>query len=611
VPPAARRDPRALASAVLLLAFAAGALLSIGWADERSAAWDGANRALLYAALFALFALWPMPARQGRWLLTLAGLGIALIGTVELLRFAAAADPGDYLVAGRFAEPVAYQNGAVALWLMGAFCCLSLSVSREATPVVRGLSLGAVPLLAALALMGQSRGSLFALPLGLALFLAVTPGRLRVLAALVPVALAVLLSAGPSLDVIDSESRAVLPGLVDDAARAILLPAAIVAAFGALAALAETRRPPSAATARRIARGAGALVALVVLVGAVVALTQAGEIRSEVSERWDQFKSNESAGTGSARLGSGGTNRYDFWTVAWDTFEREPLRGVGMDNFQQDYMVRGESREKPRFPHSFELAVLSETGLVGAALLAGALAAALAAALALRRRATPAAASVLAAAVGLFGYWLLHASVDWLYELPALGGLAFALLGLAAAVADPPAARDTAPEPRRFGRAGVLRFGLAALAVAAAVSFALPWLSEREVEKATAVWRANPDAAYERLDRAAGLNPVSVRPLLFEGTLAVQLREPARAERAFLEALEREPRNQYSWLHLAALASARQDRALARRRIAQAAALSPRDEATRMARAAITEGTGITPQKLLRAILKYSRNSTE
>src|SRR5687768_3501156 len=49
VAPGTQRDRLAAGAGVLLLLFAAWALGSIGWADERSAAWDGGNRALLYA----------------------------------------------------------------------------------------------------------------------------------------------------------------------------------------------------------------------------------------------------------------------------------------------------------------------------------------------------------------------------------------------------------------------------------------------------------------------------------------------------------------------------------------------------------------------------------
>ncbi len=35
-------------------------------------------------------------------------------------------------------------------------------------------------------------------------------------------------------------------------------------------------------------------------------------------------------------------------------------------------------------------------------------------------------------------YWLIHGSLDWFWEFPALGGAAFAMLGLAAGLAAPP-----------------------------------------------------------------------------------------------------------------------------------------------------------------------------
>ena len=607
VPGAGRPSAATVVALALLALFAAWSLCSIAWAGEPSAAWDGGNRAVLYAALLALFSLWTVGPREARWLIALVALGIGLLGLVELLRFAAAGEPGSYLLGGRLAEPVGYQNGNVALWLMGAIPCVWLAASREPHPVVRGLALGSASVLASLALMGQSRGSLFALPVAVVLFVVLVPGRLRVLAALAGVALAVGVSAGPVLDLVDGAESRSLPALADDAARVIVLSSALLAALGALAGLADRRWSPSARTARRTRTAGTGALAVAGLVLVVAAATQAGDLRTELSERWDEFKSSDEAAGGTARLGSGGTNRYDFWRVAWESFERDPLHGAGSDNFQQDYLARGESREKPRYPHSLELAVLSQTGIVGGLLFAGAVGAALAAALSLRRRLSGPAAGAVAAALGLFVYWLLHASVDWLYELPALGGLAFAMLGLATAVRDE---QPAASGPVRRTRVA-LRIVPALMAGAAALSFALPWLAEREISRAAELWGARPQAAYEHLDRAGRFNPVSVRPALFEGTIALRLGHEGRAERAFRDAVEREPRNAYAWLELAALASSRGDRALARRRVARASRLDPRDEATRLARDAIAAGEKITPDAVGRAILKYARGGTE
>src|SRR5215213_1923415 len=610
VPPRLDTGRLALGAGVLLAVFALWALLSITWADQPGAAWDGGNRALLYAALFALFALWPAPPGVSRWLIALVGIGIAAIGLVELVRWSSAADPESFLIAKRLAEPVGYQNGNVALWITGAFACVWIASTRMLPAPVRALALGAVPMLASLAWLGQSRGSLLVLPLALVVFLAITPGRLRMLAVIAPSAVALAVAVGPALDVIDAPSVEALPALLDDATRAILVPSALLAVIGLVAALGDRRWTPPPAVARRMTTAAAALVAIVALAGAAVAVTQADDIRSELSTRWDQFKSNEDSGEGSARLSSGGTNRYDFWTVAWDSFGREPIRGVGMDNFEEDYALYGDSIEQPRFPHSFELAVLSEAGLAGGLLMLAAIGLAVAAAF----RARPRLARVGAAgpgmvALGVFAYLLLHASVDWLYELPALGGMAFAMLGVAAGAGGGPAGEAAGRGPRAWG--GAVRIVVPIAAVMAALSFALPWLAEREIDRSLQSWRSAPEQAYRNLDRAADLNPLSARPQLFAGAIANELDESRRARDAYLEVVEREPRNGYAWLQLAVLASARGEAALARRYAARAARLAPRDPATRKLRERIASGAKITPEQANRVVLKYARGGTD
>jgi tetratricopeptide (TPR) repeat protein len=423
----------------------------------------------------------------------------------------------------------------------------------------------------------------------------------------VPSTLAVALAIQPALDIVDSTSDAALPALVDDLARAVLVPSAVLVVLGAAVAVMDRRWTPTAPVARRISSVATAAVAMAAIAGVAVAATQAGDLSSGLSNRWEEFKANDFVGGGSARLSSGGTNRYDFWTVAWDSFGREPLRGVGMDNFQQDYALRGDSLEKPRFPHSLPLAILSETGVVGALLLLGAVGAALAAAFAARPRPDPSGVAAPAmVAVAMFAYLFLHASVDWLYELPALGGLAFAMLGLAAGMTTRPA---TAPAGAPV--ALIARIAGPVAAAACALSFALPWLAEREVESAIDVWRSAPANAYESLDRAAALNPLAARAGLYEGGIAGLRGDYARARDAYLDVVDREPRNSSAWLHLAVIAQARQQHERARAYIRRAAALAPRDQALRAIRARIQRDSIITPQQANQIILKYARRASE
>jgi hypothetical protein len=69
VVPAAGRPPRlVLVAAGLLTGYAAWSYLSIAWAQQTADAWDGANRTLLYAVVFALFSFWPLGRRgAARW----------------------------------------------------------------------------------------------------------------------------------------------------------------------------------------------------------------------------------------------------------------------------------------------------------------------------------------------------------------------------------------------------------------------------------------------------------------------------------------------------------------------------------------------------------------
>jgi hypothetical protein len=149
--PAGRIPRPAAAAAALLGGFALWSYLSIAWADQQGAAWDGANRAALYAALFALFALWRLRPADARLLLALFAFAAAGLGLIELIR--ASDDPGRF-EAGRFSEPIGYQNGNVGLWSSGLWVALGLAARRDSGPLLRGFGLAAAVFLAGCALLG-------------------------------------------------------------------------------------------------------------------------------------------------------------------------------------------------------------------------------------------------------------------------------------------------------------------------------------------------------------------------------------------------------------------------------------------------------------------------
>ena len=580
------RPSRAARAAVpLLLAYGLWCGLSILWADQQGVAWDAANRVLLYTLLLALFAAWPVSGRAALVVLGAFALGAAGIALVVLLKADAESRPGDYFLIARFIEPLGYANANACFFFMATLPSVFLASRRELPAPLRGVFLGGAGLSMGMVLLGQSRGWLFAVVPSVIIFVLLVPGRARLLLALALLGAGTAAMSGPALDVYDSFTPGrSLAGPLDEAVARILLVAGGLALAGALVALADRRVDPGSHAARRTGRVVVAATAALLVAAAVAGVVRAGDPIDQARDAWDEFKAGErqDAFAGESRLtDSLSTSRYDQWRVAWENFESAPVIGVGADNYQQDYLERGETGIKPRYPHSVELMALSETGLIGALLLFGALGTALAAvggaAWRGRREPTLAAACAGAAAAACV-YWLLHASTDWLFELPALGGSAMALLGLALAAlaGERVAAEPATAAARRSPRAARALAG--ALAVLIALSFLAPWLSARDVKLAASGWRADPDGAFDRLDRAAAVNPLSAIPDLTAGSIAVALDRLDEAESHFRAARSRDPRDSYALLELGAIASERGRRREAVALLADAYAREPRDE---------------------------------
>lgn len=598
-----------------LAAYTAWSYASIAWASVPGDAWDGANRTLLYLIAFALFALWPQRAGGGAVLIAVWTLGMAAIAAFVLARVGLGSDPTRGLVWGRQADFAGYPNAAAATWLMPLWPALVLSARREVPWWLRGVFAAGAVGLADLALLAQSRGALYAVPIVAVIFFVLVPGRVRALIAVLPVAGAVAVTVPAVLDVFrpitsgEPVDPARLSHLIGGLAIAALVAGLVVAAVAAV----ERFRPPSPEVAHRAHRGAGAVAVAAVLAAVVVGLVLAGSPTARARSAWDSFKGGYATSTPSTRLISGlGSNRYDFYRVSLDMFLAHPVAGIGADNFAQAYLRRGRSDETPRYPHSVEMRTLSQTGIVGALILFAFLGAALAAVLRATRQREQLAGAIAGAGAVVFAYFMVHGSVDWFWEFAGLGAPAFAMLGLAcglrprgvpeAAAPAPPRTPAQEPPPARFGGVA-LRVAADGVALVAAASLAAPWLAEASVNQATRTWKTDPAAAYRQLDRASTLNPLSDRPKLIEGTIALRLRDTERARRAFSQALDRAPDDQYATFELGAIAATHRQRAMGLRLLQRAVELSPRDPIARRALARTRAGRPLSVATLNRAIL--------
>jgi hypothetical protein len=108
-----------------------------------------------------------------------------------------------------------------------------------------------------------------------------------------------------------------------------------------------------------------------------------------------------------------GANRPHYWHVAWHEVELNPVLGSGAGTFDRYWLIYRPVGSFARDAHSLYLETLAELGPIGLALLLAALALPL---LVLRGRRDP----MLATAAAGYVAYLIHAGVDWDWELPAV-----------------------------------------------------------------------------------------------------------------------------------------------------------------------------------------------
>lgn len=576
-----------------LAAYTAWSYLSISWAASPGDALDGSNRTLLYLLVFALFALLPWRTWTAAVTLTAFTLGIGVVLVVTLARAGAPGSVASLFLGGRLASPLGYPNATAALGLIATVAGTALGAQRELPAWLRGALLAVATAGLQVAILCESRGWLFSLPIVIVIALVVLPGRVRfVLWSLLPAAGA-LVALPALLDVFHRVDGAATPATAGTelvAATGHAVPIALAACggvllVGLLLALADRRVPVPprvSGTVNRVAAGLALLVVLGAVAGGLVATH--GRPDRKLVHYWDRSNGYHPSAPGSSRFGIAGSNRPDFWRVALDGFADHPIGGLGQDNWSAQYLRDRRSSEQPRWTHSVELRLLAHTGIVGFALFAAFLVAAIMSAVRARRRADPFAGALAAAALMPAAAWLVHGSIDWLWEFPALSGPSFALLALGGRLLSRPRAVDDGAEtaaasPARSRRAVAVRTvapvagGLLFLLAAAAL--ALPHLAQREVDAAASGWQRDPTRAFTQLDHAADLDPLSSDPGVYGGVIALELGQPAEARRRFDQAIGRENDNWFALFGRGLAESALHQRGAARQDYLRARALDP------------------------------------
>ncbi len=574
--------------------------LSITWAGYKGDALSGSNRALLYLLVFALFSLSRVTVKAALGVLLVWVLGVGVIGAVLLTQIALGHHTASIFSEGTLVSPTGYHNATPALFTCAALVAVALAARRELPVVVRGLLLAIACGGLELALLAQSRGWLFTLPFVLLASLAVVRDRLRgTAAAILPAA--GTLAALPALLAVYRESgggsapASVLVRAGEHAGSRGLLACAGVLVLGtAIAALDARMRPRR--LSRRARRAIGSCVAAVAIVAMAVGANLAthGHPVRFIDHQWHGFTTPSAASSSVSHFADVGSGRYDAWRVSLDALLAHPIGGLGQDNFADYYILHRHTVEELQWTHSLEFRLLAHTGLVGAVLFVAFLVGALVAALRCRRRLDGLAGAVAAIALLPLMVWLIHGSVDWFWEIPALTGPALGFLAMAGSLRGgaepdaPPLAGRRVPR-LLLGGAG----GLAMVAAVAVLGF--PYLAVREVSTASDLRASDPAGALHDLTIAAKLDPLSAEPGRLGGTIALADGQYATAQRRFDQATAREPGGWYAWLGTGLAASALGERSLARTDFRRAHEINSSQPAVQQALARVSQRNPLTP----------------
>jgi hypothetical protein len=568
----ARPGGAARVAILALVGLGVWTLLSALWSPAPDVAVDDAIRVLSYALVFSL-GTWICLLLGRRMLLALAPIALAgaLVAAATLIALLVGHNSATLLETdATLRYPLGYRNAEAAFFLIALLPMVQLALFAGFDWRIRGALIGFATLALELAILAQSRGSVFAVIAGVVVFVALQSNRLRALGWL---ALAALPAA------------AALPWLLEvyqhgggntDASLGPLRTAAEVAALTSVAsgllASAIARREPDLALGVGARRGIvvvlASIAAVGILVGVVRLATTEGGPFGFVSRHASQLTAGSDQGSQGTRYGLNlRTNRGDFWRVGVDDLAADPLLGEGGGGFRFSYLLHRRSSLQPEDPHSVEILMASELGLPGL-LLFGMFFVEAVLAVVRSRRLGPAAAALGAGALTIAAYWLVHASVEWFWSYPSITIPVIFALGAAAA----PSQLRPGSDASRRGRvvvgvvAGV--FALAAIPIL---------LSERYTNDAWRNWRADLPGAYKKLEDAADLNPLSVQPLVYEATIAESVADRQRALTALDKAEQRRP-DEWTLYYLEARVLGPIDPSGAQRALNQARSLDPKGE---------------------------------
>ncbi len=316
----------------------------------------------------------------------------------------------------RLSQPLGYWNALGVFAALGALLALGLAAHSRSLPL-RLAAAASLPILVTTLYFTFSRGAWIALGIGLCAAVVVETRRLE----LVTVSLGLAGLAAPGLllayrsDALNRVGASLRSASAQGHRLALIVAATALAGAAFVLVCTRLSRRMSFGSRTRRAYAAALLALLAVGVGGVFLRfggpeTLVGRAATGFSAPPPRIGKNLNARL--FNLSSPG--RVAQWKVAWREFGRHPWLGAGAGTYEEAWNELRPYAGKVRDTHNLYLETMAELGVVGLAALAAALAAPLAGVLRSRRE------PLVPIAAAAYLTFLVHAAVDWDWEVPAV-----------------------------------------------------------------------------------------------------------------------------------------------------------------------------------------------
>jgi hypothetical protein len=534
--PRARPSRSVLLLLAALASYAAWNAISLFWTQSKELTTEELARSLDYLGLAALATAL---LDRASWRAAAGGLGLGAM-LVCVIALGSRLDPSVFgtdrvdlfLRSDRLSRPFGYWN-AVGAW--GTMCtALGLVWSaHDPSRARRALSLGLVPVAVTMTYLTYSRAAVFGGALAVVAGIALSRNRIT---ALCHTAVA---AGGATLAILAVRGSPQIAHATGTRGAGKVFGVLVVAVVVSAAAAVVTRwagvdslRIP--AVLRRPLVAVGALAVL------VSAATVGPRLASHAWHSFTRMTPVRATVDPAGRLANLSGTRYPYWKSAIAAFDAHPADGTGAGTFEFWWNQHGTTGDFVQDTHNIWLENMAELGVPGLLLIIAVAVAAIGVAVTARIRARrDITAGVTAAFLAVTLVYLLHASVDWMWESTAV--TVFALGGVAAVGV-------------RLSR-GRLRLGIAARAVlvagaAAAAIVQLPGMfSTTDLRNSQATERAgNSQVALAQARDAVSAEPWSASAYEQEALVLEAGGRLHKAKHQESLAISYEPTNYAHWL---------------------------------------------------------------